>query len=577
MSVWTDFFDSPEGSSGGLLGIGELDLLHVRDEKVINTQGGSSSASTWNQRDLNTVLVNEIDGSSLSSDQITLPAGTYDIEASAPCNTSDRHRLRFRNITDGSTAVAGMSLHSSATDNQTPHSLLTGRFIITEEKVFQLQQWTQTAQASNGLGVATNSVEVEVYADVRIRRVTAVQGAGGLPFKGAHVYRSSTKAIGTASTQALDFDTVVFDEGGWWSNGDHFLLTVPAGVTKVIVWGQVQWDNANTGSRIVFIFKNGIRQAETQDSGSSVNFEMQQVTSGIMEVDEGDTLAVYVNQNSGGNLNLNFADAASMWIRVMAVESVAPSTTPRGALVKRTGTFALVNDSEVALPFDDEEYDPEDIHNNSVNNTRLTVPTGVTHVRLYGHMQVGSDTTGYRSLRITKLGSSFVGTGFSDTSAASRDTQELTVNSAIVEVVGGNYFELVGFQNAGETRNVTPYFAMEIVAPAVVAGGDPAQVVQTLADGANIAWDHNTSRTATVTLGGDRTLDNPTNSVEGLEYTLKVIQDGTGTRLLTYGSAYKFAGGTAPTLSTGINDIDVLRFWFDGTDYIKIGFEANIS
>ena len=58
--------------------------------------------------------------------------------------------------------------------------------------------------------------------------------------------------------------------------------------------------------------------------------------------------------------------------------------------------------------------------------------------------------------------------------------------------------------------------------------------------------------------------------VAGGHYTLIVIQDGTGSRVLTYGTAYKFAGGTAPTLSTAANSIDILTFVSDGTSMYHI-------
>jgi hypothetical protein len=88
----------------------------------------------------------------------------------------------------------------------------------------------------------------------------------------------------------------------------------------------------------------------------------------------------------------------------------------------------------------------------------------------------------------------------------------------------------------------------------------------TLTDGANIAWNLNTGQTATVVLGGNRTLDNPTNMKDGASYALLVKQDATGGRTLTYGTAYKWPGGTPPTLSTGANAVDLLTFYSDGTN-----------
>ena len=89
----------------------------------------------------------------------------------------------------------------------------------------------------------------------------------------------------------------------------------------------------------------------------------------------------------------------------------------------------------------------------------------------------------------------------------------------------------------------------------------------TLSDGANIAWNLQASKNGTVTLAGNRTLDNPTNLVAGESHVLRVVQDGTGTRTLAYGSAYKFAGGTAPTLTAGAGGaVDLLEFYCDGTN-----------
>jgi hypothetical protein len=80
----------------------------------------------------------------------------------------------------------------------------------------------------------------------------------------------------------------------------------------------------------------------------------------------------------------------------------------------------------------------------------------------------------------------------------------------------------------------------------------------TLTDAANISWNLNTQQVAQVTLGGNRTLDNPTNQKDGATYILEIIQDGTGSRTLTFDTNYQFPGGTAPTLSTGAGAVDVM-------------------
>jgi hypothetical protein len=64
----------------------------------------------------------------------------------------------------------------------------------------------------------------------------------------------------------------------------------------------------------------------------------------------------------------------------------------------------------------------------------------------------------------------------------------------------------------------------------------------------------------TVTLAGNRTLDNPTNCVAGQVGSIFVVQDGTGSRTLAYGTSWDFAGGEAPVLSTDAAAIDRIDY-----------------
>jgi len=86
-----------------------------------------------------------------------------------------------------------------------------------------------------------------------------------------------------------------------------------------------------------------------------------------------------------------------------------------------------------------------------------------------------------------------------------------------------------------------------------------------LSDGANISWNLNTQQVATVELGGNRTLDNPTSMKAGGTYILRTEQDVTGTRTLAFGSAYKWPGGTAPTQPTAGGAVFIQYFTSDGT------------
>ena len=88
---------------------------------------------------------------------------------------------------------------------------------------------------------------------------------------------------------------------------------------------------------------------------------------------------------------------------------------------------------------------------------------------------------------------------------------------------------------------------------------------QTLTDGATISWDTNLGQIATVTLGGNRVVAAPSNLKVGT-YILHVIQDGTGSRTLTWNSIFKWPAGVAPVLTTTAAARDVFSFVCDGTN-----------
>lgn len=101
--------------------------------------------------------------------------------------------------------------------------------------------------------------------------------------------------------------------------------------------------------------------------------------------------------------------------------------------------------------------------------------------------------------------------------------------------------------------------------------------ISTLTDGATITPDFAVANNYTVTLGGNRTLANPTNLTAGQSGSIFVVQDGTGSRTLAYGSYWDFAGGTAPTLSTAANSVDRIDYVVRTTTSIHAVFTANYS
>ena len=93
-------------------------------------------------------------------------------------------------------------------------------------------------------------------------------------------------------------------------------------------------------------------------------------------------------------------------------------------------------------------------------------------------------------------------------------------------------------------------------------------IVVTLVDGATITPDFDAGNYFSVTLGGNRTLANPTNLVVGQSGVIKIVQDATGSRTLAFGSYWDFAGGVAPTLTLTANAVDILAYYVDSSTNI---------
>ena len=98
----------------------------------------------------------------------------------------------------------------------------------------------------------------------------------------------------------------------------------------------------------------------------------------------------------------------------------------------------------------------------------------------------------------------------------------------------------------------------------------------TLTDGATIDWNSQSAPVAKVTLGGNRTLNAPTNGVAGQFISLLVIQDGTGSRTLTWNAVFEFTADTAPTLTTTTNYGDLFTFRYNGAKWLEVGRNLNL-
>ena len=127
--------------------------------------------------------------------------------------------------------------------------------------------------------------------------------------------------------------------------------------------------------------------------------------------------------------------------------------------------------------------------------------------------------------------------------------------------------------------NSTSNVGIGLTAPTArlhVRGSSIAEIT-TLTDAASIYPDMTSNTNFTVTLAGNRTMQNPNTMITGQSGVFYVQQDSTGSRTLSWGSYYRFSGNTAPTLSTSANSVDVVAYAIKNTTSIVCQTLLNVG
>jgi len=132
-----------------------IPYVKVADIKSKSTHGGAASAG-WQTRVLNTEVTDTAGIATLSSNQVTLPAGTYDCFITAPAHKVDQHHAVLWNDTDSSLVISGSSEHSANTDAIQTTSVIRGQFTLAASKALTVRHYATNASSSY-LGVATNA------------------------------------------------------------------------------------------------------------------------------------------------------------------------------------------------------------------------------------------------------------------------------------------------------------------------------------------------------------------------------------------------------------------------------------
>jgi len=92
-----------------------------------------------------------------------------------------------------------------------------------------------------------------------------------------------------------------------------------------------------------------------------------------------------------------------------------------------------------------------------------------------------------------------------------------------------------------------------------------------LTDGATITWDAQAMPITKVTLTDNRILAAPTNGIAGAFISLLIIQDATGSRLLTWNAVFEFPLEAAPALTATGALADLFVFRYHNSKWLQVG------
>jgi hypothetical protein len=147
------------------------EIASFTEYQANNTAGGTSTTGSFIKRVLNTTLTNSITGCTLTSSVISLPAGTYRIDASSAFLASNSAKIKLRNTTDSTDTIIGVNILNNTTNFTGASAFLSGTFTIAATKNFEIQYRVATGQSSNGLGEASNFGISECYSVCTIEKI----------------------------------------------------------------------------------------------------------------------------------------------------------------------------------------------------------------------------------------------------------------------------------------------------------------------------------------------------------------------------------------------------------------------
>jgi hypothetical protein len=392
------------------------------------------------------------------------------------------------------------------------------------------------------LGSATGPVNVTVANNLAVSgtfNVNGVDRANAGAFTVGATNATSIQIGRTAATTASTTAHSVSLIGSDTANGSTPVFT--------------DTTNAYTGAAAIFSIRNGGVQKAAVDASGMIYTSAGQ---GL------DTLSAGTLKFGGSATGVEFASSVGS-LQFDANATLYPATTGQGSIGSASNTWGVAYVTTVhATTIDPTSAGALNLGTSTANTINIgssNVGSALTQTGGGGFVEFRSPNT-----YLTPTTNATSGTPLVNSPSLVLRAQYWTTSAQLLDNFIQNQVVTTGptSQVAVSVQGQSFTFGSDGVFQSPGAQGSPAHA---LTDAATINTDTSTSNTFTVTLGGNRTLANPTNLRSGFTYMWIVKQDATGSRTLTYGTAFTWPGGVAPTLTTAANAVDLITAVYDGT------------
>jgi hypothetical protein len=205
---------------------------------------------------------------------------------------------------------------------------------------------TLTVARGTGSVVVPAGAALTVYTDGTVNGIRPIGGVGGgdpggvfgrvmLPFHGALAVKTATQAIAATTDTLISYDATAYDTRGFWSAGAPTRLTVPAGITRVIVSASTRITGGAGNYQTRFI-RNGaeVNGITCQSMASGFTSGHINMSSAVLSVSAGDWFEILAFSSVARTID----SGARTWMAIAVVETADAAEPPADWPFRREGT-----------------------------------------------------------------------------------------------------------------------------------------------------------------------------------------------------------------------------------------------